>query len=148
MLSNGIDAKIGSITAGWEHFAEWKKISSEEEPGVIDVNTMISGTCQHSRFLDIIENFIVFLEVQGGLVKIVSKNHQYLGVNNSIAAVHQLQENQGRLGVFWHTQGSGKSISMVFFCQKVLRKIPGNWSFVIITDRTELDAQIYENFQN
>ena len=148
MLANGLEAKIGSITAGWEHFAEWKKISSEEEPGVIDVNTMISGTCQHSRFLDIIENFIVFLEMKGGLVKIVSKNHQYLGVNNSIAAVHQLQENQGRLGVFWHTQGSGKSISMVFFCQKVLRKIPGNWSFVIITDRNELDKQIYENFQN
>ena len=147
MLSNGIEAKIGSITAGWEHFAEWKKISSEEEPGVIDVNTMINGTCQHPRFLDIIENFIVFLEIQGGLVKIVSKNHQYLGVNNSMAAVHQLQENQGKLGVFWHTQGSGKSISMIFFCQKVLRKVPGNWTFVIITDRVELDKQIYENFQ-
>ena len=86
MLSNGIEAKIGSITAGWEHFAEWKKISSEEEAGVIDVNTMINGTCQHPRFLDIIENFIVFLEIQGGLVKIVSKNHQYLGVNNSMSA--------------------------------------------------------------
>ena len=148
MLSNGIEAKIGSITAGWEHFAEWKKISSEEEAGVIDVNTMINGTCQHPRFLDIVENFIVFLEMQGGLVKIVSKNHQYLGVNNSMSAVHQLQENQGKLGVFWHTQGSGKSISMVFFCQKVLRKVPGNWTFVIITDRKELDEQIYQNFQN
>jgi len=148
MLSNGIEAKIGSITAGWEHFAEWKKVSSEEEAGVIDVNTMINGTCQHPRFLDIIENFIVFLEMQGGLVKILSKNHQYLGVNNSMAAVHQLQDNQGRLGVFWHTQGSGKSISMVFFCQKVLRKVPGNWTFVIITDRKELDEQIYQNFQN
>tara|TARA_B100001123_G_scaffold3107_1_gene4133 strand:+ start:41139 stop:44285 length:3147 start_codon:yes stop_codon:yes gene_type:complete len=148
MLSNGIEAKIGSITAGWEHFAEWKKVSSEEEEGKIDVDTLINGTCQHPRFLDIIENFIVFLEMQGGLVKIVSKNHQYLGVNNSMSAVHQLQDNQGRLGVFWHTQGSGKSISMVFFCQKVLRKVPGNWTFVIITDRTELDKQIYENFQN
>mgnify|MGYP001246235814 CR=1 FL=1 len=148
MLSNGIEAKIGSITAGWEHFAEWKKISSEEEPGAIDVDTLIKGTCQHPRFLDIVENFIVFLEMQGGLVKIVSKNHQYLGVNNSMSAVHQLKENQGKLGVFWHTQGSGKSISMVFFCQKVLRKVPGSWTFVIITDRKELDEQIYKNFQN
>ena len=148
MLSNGIEAKIGSITAGWEHFAEWKKISSEEEAGAIDVDTLIKGTCQHPRFLDIVENFIVFLEMQGGLVKIVSKNHQYLGVKNSMSAVHQLQENQGKLGVFWHTQGSGKSISMIFFCQKVLRKVPGNWTFVIITDRKELDEQIYKNFQN
>ena len=136
------------ITAGWEHFAEWKKVSSEGEEGVIDINTMINGTCQQPRFLDIIENFIVFIEESGGLVKIVSKNHQYLGVNNSMAAVHQLQENQGKLGVFWHTQGSGKSISMIFFCQKVLRKVPGNWTFVIITDRKELDEQIYQNFQN
>ena len=148
MLSNGIEAKIGSITAGWEHFAEWKKISSEEEAGAIDVDTLIKGTCQHPRFLDIVENFIVFLEMQGGLVKIVSKNHQYLGVNNSMSAVHQLQENQGRLGVFWHTQGSGKSISMVFFCQKVLRKVPGNWTFVIITDRKELDEQIVFDKKN
>ena len=87
------------------------------------------------------------MEGSGGLSKIVTKNHQYLGVNNSIKAVHTVQDNDGRLGVFWHTQGSGKSISMVFFCQKVLRKIPGNWTFVIITDRTELDTQIYKNFE-
>ena len=148
MLSNGLQARIGSITAGWEHFAEWKKISSEEEAGSIDVVTAIKGTCEHSNFLDIIENFIVFVDMQDGLAKIVSKNHQYLGVNNSMAAVRQIKENQGKLGVFWHTQGSGKSISMVFFCQKVLRKVPGNWSFVIITDRNELDDQIYKNFSN
>ena len=148
ILSNGLDAKIGSITAGWEHFADWKKISSESEPGVIDLNTMVSGTCEHQRFIDIVENFIVFLEIQGGLAKIVSKNHQYLGVKNAMQAIHRVQENQGKLGVFWHTQGSGKSISMIFFCQKVLRKVPGNWTFVIITDRTELDDQIYSNYSH
>ncbi|HXV21035.1 MAG TPA: HsdR family type I site-specific deoxyribonuclease, partial [Desulfuromonadales bacterium] len=76
------------------------------------------------------------------------KNHQFLGVNNAIVAVENLKENQGRLGVFWHTQGSGKSYSMVFFSQKVLRTLPGNWTFVIVTDRQELDGQIYKNFAN
>ena len=80
--------------------------------------------------------------------KLVAKNHQFLGVNNAIAAVGRLHENRGKLGVFWHTQGSGKSYSMVFFSQKVLRKIPGNWTFVIVTDREDLDGQIYRNFAN
>jgi type I restriction enzyme, R subunit len=78
----------------------------------------------------------------------VAKNHQFLGVNNAIAAVEHIGENSGKLGVFWHTQGSGKSYSMVFFSQKVLRKIPGNWTFVIVTDRLDLDSQIYRNFAN
>ena len=70
----------------------------------------------------------------------IAKNHQYLGVNQRHQAVRDLDENQGRLGVFWHTQGSGKSLSMVFFAQKILRKLPGNWTFVIVTDRDELDG--------
>ena len=76
----------------------------------------------------------------------MAKNHQYLGVNSAMTALAEIKERQGRLGVFWHTQGSGKSISMIFFSQKVLRKVPGNWSFVIVTDRKELDDQIYKNF--
>src|ERR1019366_6887106 len=76
------------------------------------------------------------------------KNHQFLGVNNAIAAVKHIKDNHGKLGVFWHTQGSGKSYSMVFFSQKVLRRIPGNWTFVVITDREDLDGQIYRNFAN
>ena len=147
LLSNGLEAKVGSITAGWEHFADWKKVSAESEPGLIDLNTTINGTCQKERFLDIVANFIVFMEGSGGLAKIVSKNHQFLGVNNSIKALNSINDNDGRLGVFWHTQGSGKSVSMMFFCQKVLRTKPGNWTFVIITDRAELDKQIYKNFE-
>ena len=86
------------------------------------------------------------MEAQGGLVKILAKNHQYLGVNNTIESLKQIEDNQGKLGVFWHTQGSGKSISMLFLAQKVLRKIPGNWTFVVVTDRKELDNQIYKTF--
>ncbi len=134
------------MTAGFEHFAEWKKIDDENEPGVISLETMIRGTCEKGKFLDLIENFTIFNEAKGDLTKLVAKNHQFLGVNNAIAAVEGIKDNRGKLGVFWHTQGSGKSYSMVFFSQKVLRKIPGNWTFVIVTDREDLDGQIYRNF--
>ena len=148
ILSNGHQSRIGSMTAGWEHFFEWKKISDEEEKGVVSLETMIRGTCEKNRLLDIVENFTLFSSAGGALVKLIAKNHQFLGVNNALEAVRSLRENQGRLGVFWHTQGSGKSYSMVFFSQKVLRKIPGNWTFLIVTDRQELDDQIYKTFQD
>lgn len=146
ILSNGSISKIGSLTATWEYFSDWKKINSEGEEGIISLDTMIRGTCDKTKLLDIVENFTLFSEEQGGLIKLVAKNHQYLGVNNCLEAVQSIRENQGKLGVFWHTQGSGKSFSMQFFSQKVHRKIPGNWTFVIITDREDLDDQIYKNF--
>jgi type I restriction enzyme, R subunit len=146
ILSNGSKSCIGSLTATFEHFAEWKKINDEGEHGVVSLETMIRGTCEPSRLLDVVENFILFSESKGGLVKMVAKNHQYLGVNRSIAALQEIKKNKGRLGVFWHTQGSGKSYSMVFFAQKAMRKLPGNYTFVVVTDRQELDEQIYKNF--
>jgi type I restriction enzyme R subunit len=148
ILSNGSKARIGSMTAGIEHFAEWKKIDEEKEPGIISLETMIRGTCEKRKLIDFIENFVLFDERKGELNKLVAKNHQLLGVNNAIAAVKEIKDNKGKLGVFWHTQGSGKSYSMVFFSQKVLRTIPGNWTFVIVTDRDDLDGQIYRNFAN
>ena len=146
ILSNGSKAKIGSMTAGFEHFSEWKKIDEEKEPGLISLETMIRGTCDHRKLLDLVENFTIYDERKGELNKLIAKNHQFLGVNNAIAAVQEIKDNRGKLGVFWHTQGSGKSYSMVFFSQKVLRTIPGNWTFVIVTDREDLDTQIYGNF--
>ena len=146
ILSNGSKSRISSLTATWEHFAEWKKINLEGEEGIISLDTMIRGTCDKNRLLDIVENFTFFSTAKGDLVKIVAKNHQFLGVNNAIQAVKNITNNQGRLGVFWHTQGSGKSYSMVFFSQKILRKLTGNWTFLIITDREDLDDQIYKNF--
>ena len=136
------------MTAGFEHFAEWKKIDEEKEPGLISLETMIRGTCEKRKLLDLVENFMLFDERKGELNKLIAKNHQFLGVNNAIAAVREIKDNKGKLGVFWHTQGSGKSYSMVFFGQKVLRTIPGNWTFVIVTDRDDLDGQIYRNFAN
>ena len=146
LLSNGTDSKVGSLTAEWEHFAEWKRIHSEDEPPQVSLETILHAVGTPERLLDIVENFILFMEVQGGLIKILAKNHQYLGVNNTIKSLNQIEDNQGKLGVFWHTQGSGKSISMLFFAQKVLRKVRGNWTFVIVTDRKELDNQIYKTF--
>lgn len=146
ILSNGSKSRIGSMTSEWGHFNEWKKINSEGEAGVVSLDTMIRGVCDKSRFLDLVENFTVFSDIRGGLIKMIAKNHQYLGVNNAIEAMGDARDRQGRLGVFWHTQGSGKSLSMVFFSQKVLRKLPGNYTFLIVTDRTDLDDQIYKYF--
>ncbi len=146
ILSNGSKSRIGSTSAEWEHFKEWKKINSEGEEGVVSLETVLRGMCEPRRLLDIVENFIVFLESRGGLIKILARNHQYFGGNNAIASFKALKGNRGRLGVFWHTQGSGKSVSMIFFSQKILRRFPGHWTFLIVTDRRDLDKQIYETF--
>ena len=146
ILSNGSESRVGSLTASWEHFAEWKRIEGEDEPAAVSLETILRGLCNHRRLLDIVENFTLFMSPQGGSIKLTAKNHQYLGVNNAIEALKSIEANGGKLGVFWHTQGSGKSVSMLFFAQKVLRQIPGNWTFVVVTDRKELDTQIYKTF--
>ncbi|WP_374027420.1 type I restriction endonuclease subunit R [Bdellovibrio bacteriovorus] len=146
LLSNGLETKVGAITSEWSHFYEWKKINSEGEAGRISLETVLKGVCERSRLLDLIENFILFSDTKGGTVKICGMNHQFLGVNKAIKAVQDIQANQGKLGVFWHTQGSGKSFSMIFFTEKILRRVSGRFTFVIITDRTELDNQIYKTF--
>ncbi|MGB9429077.1 MAG: HsdR family type I site-specific deoxyribonuclease, partial [Gammaproteobacteria bacterium] len=148
IASNGTDSRVGSITADWERFFEWKRIEREDEPRKVSLEVMIRGTCDQVRLLDFLENFTLFSEHKAGLVKIIGQNHQYLGVNNTIASMLAARKSgHGRGGVFWQTQGSGKSYSMVFFAQKVLRKEPGNWTFVIVTDRVELDVQIAKTFK-
>jgi type I restriction enzyme R subunit len=127
---------------------EWKRIEREDEPRRVSLDTMIRGTCDRTRLLDLVENFTLFSEHKAGLVKIIGQNHQVLGVNNTIVSMLTARTaGHGRGGVFWQTQGSGKSYSMVFFAQKVLRKVPGNWTFVIGTDRVELDDQIAKTFK-
>ena len=110
------------------------------------METLLKGVCAKSNFMDLFENFIVFDEPAGGPVKIVARNHQLLGVNRAIEAVRNREARNGRLGVFWHTQGSGKSYSMVFFTRKIHRKLGGNFTFLICTDREDLDSQIYKTF--
>ena len=109
---------------------------------------MLRGTCDRTRLFDLVENFTLFSEHKAGLVKVLGQNHQFLGVNNAIASMLEARKlGHGRGGVFWQTQGSGKSFSMVFFAQKVLRKLAGNWTFVVVTDRVELDEQIAKTFK-
>lgn len=147
IASNGTDSRVGSLTADWERFFEWKRIEREDEPRRVSLEVMLRGTCDKARLLDLLENFTLFSEHKSGLVKILGQNHQFLGVNNAIAASMKARaEGHGRGGVFWQTQGSGKSFSMVFFAQKILRRVPGNWTFVVVTDRVELDEQIAKTF--
>ena len=149
IASNGTDSRVGSLTADWERFFEWKRIEREDEPRRVSLEVMLRGTCDRARLLDLVENFTLFSEHKAGLVKILGQNHQFLGVNNSIASMLEARKlGHGRGGVFWQTQGSGKSFSMVFFAQKVLRKLAGNWTFVVVTDRVELDVQIAKTFKS
>ncbi len=157
LLSNGSDTRVGTLTSAWEHFFDWKRVDDEAEvlgpnAGTVSLERALRGLLAPARLLDYIENFTVFEEAKGGLVKKTAKNHQFLGVNQAIARLQELRasapEERKRLGVFWHTQGSGKSLSMVFFTQKVLRRVLGSCTFVIVTDREELDTQISKTFKN
>lgn len=160
-ISNGIQTRVGSFNAPWEHFFSWVKLEDtaisnsqltrlEVEAESKSSNKRLSlklfgeGLCTKANLLDYFENFVLYHKNK---VKIIAKNHQYLGVNNAIESLLNKEDKKGKLGVFWHTQGSGKSYSMIFFSQKIERKVPGNWSFLIVTDRTDLDSQIYRNFQ-
>lgn len=159
ILSNGIETKVGSYSAGWEHFFPWLRVKDEKEipdkekikESGISLSYAILGLCDKKRLLDYVENFILYYK---DTEKICAKNHQFLGVNNAIESFQNRLEkdkagdtkDKGKLGVFWHTQGSGKSFSMIFFSRKVFRKFTGNYTFVIVTDRDDLDDQIYRNF--
>ena len=124
VVGNGDKAKIGSLSSRYEHFHEWKRLA-EDKPGVVDMETLLKGVCDKRTFLDIFENFILFDDSAGRLVKIVARNHQFLGVSRAVQAVGERKQREGKLGVFWHTQGAGKSYSMVFFTRKVRRKLGG-----------------------
>lgn len=151
VLSNGLETRLGAFNASYDFFFEWLKVKSESEKvnreeirnKGISIEYFIDGLLEKNRLIDYIENFILF---QNQSLKIIAKNHQFLGVNNLIESVKNREELNGKLGVFWHTQGSGKSYSMVMFARKVKRKIPGNFTFLVITDRDDLDTQIYKNF--
>jgi type I restriction enzyme R subunit len=207
VVSNGDNAKYGSITSKWDHFAEWKR-NKEKDTSRLDAEMLLDGMLSQAGLLDILENFILFDESRsGGTRKIIGRNHQVLGVNNAVVSVEKQEElkkeyavgnrlihyevpiaeiayaaekpeiaekyllpheaqpplalggqqlmlplvkrahpDLGRLGVFWHTQGSGKSYSMSFFIEKVRRHIEGNFTFVLMTDREDLDDQIFRTF--
>ena len=159
-ISNGIQTRVGAFNAPWEHFFSWVKLhdtaithdqmnreaveaESRTTKNRLSLKLFGEGLCAKNNIIDYFENFVLYHKNK---VKIIAKNHQYLGVNNAIVSLEEKEGKQGKLGVFWHTQGSGKSYSMIFFSRKVERKVKGNWSFMIVTDRKDLDDQIYRNF--
>lgn len=145
ILSNGTDSRVGTVTSPYKFFLEWKRIKEDEE-GEVSLDTMLRGTCDKARLLDLFENFVLFDGEGEDLAKIMAKNHQFIGVNKVIEQAKNIEQLEGKLGVFWHTQGSGKSYSMVFICQKILRKFGKSYTFLIVVDRTELENQLYETF--
>ena len=147
MLSNGVEAKVGTLGSKYEFFHEWKRLE-EKEAGSVALETMLRGICKKENFLDLLENFILFDHSDGRTVKILARNHQYLGVNEAARAYAARKLNDGKLGVFWHTQGSGKSYSMAFLAQKIRRKFVGSPTIVVLTDRNELNKQISDTFEN
>ena len=150
VLSNGFETRLGAFNATFDYFFEWLKQKEGEridrkaisENGV-SAEYFVDGMMHKDTLIDYIENFILF---ENKSIKIIAKNHQFLGVNNLMESVKNRKELKGKLGVFWHTQGSGKSYSMVMFARKVRRKVEGNFTFLVITDRDDLDTQIYKNF--
>lgn len=151
VLSNAVETRVGSLTAKWEHFFGWLRVDSENE--TVDraqiaetgtsVERLVEGLLQRERLLDYVENFVLYHREAH---KIVAQNHQFIGVNRAFGQFPQRQALAGRLGVFWHTQGSGKSYSMIFYVRKILRKLTGDFTFVVVTDRDDLDGQIYRTF--
>lgn len=153
VLSNGLETRLGAFNATYDFFFEWLKVDSEtEKPNRkkiyndgTSVYYFVKGLLRKDRLIDYIENFVMF-DNGKKLVKVIAKNHQFIGVNNLMTSLNNRKELNGKLGVFWHTQGSGKSYSMVFFTRKVNRKVNGNFTFLIITDRDDLDTQIHKTF--
>lgn len=147
MLSNGLEAKVGTLGSKYEFFHEWKRLA-EADQGSVALETMLRGICKKENFLDLFENFILYDHSGGHTAKILARNHQYLGVNEAVKAYADRKLKDGKLGVFWHTQGSGKSYSMVFLAQKIRRKFAGSPTIVILTDRDELNKQISDTIEN
>ena len=153
VFSNGLETRLGSLSAEWEHFFHWLRPEDEKEKIRRDqireqgtsTERLLQGLCAKEKLLDYVENFVIYHK---GTQKIIAQNHQFIGVNKGFDKFLRRGEFGGKLGVFWHTQGSGKSFSMIFYARKIIRKVPGNYSFVVVTDRDDLDRQIYRNFLN
>ena len=129
--------RSGPPTLRGSFFGDWKMIDAEGTRGVVALETAIRGTCAHDRLLDLVENFVAYMERPGGLVKASPATTRCSASTPRSRTLLRIRSaGDKRLGVFWHTQGSGKSLSMLWFTQKVLRRLPGAWTFVMVTDRT------------
>jgi type I restriction enzyme R subunit len=146
VMSDHLTSKAGTITSGEDHFMEWKtKDGNYENTQYAQFDTFFEGMFQKERLLDIIKNFICFSNEGLKQFKILAGYHQYFAVRKAIESTKKGMATDGRGGVFWHTQGSGKSLSMVFYAH-LLQEALDSPTIVVITDRNDLDDQLYGQF--
>lgn len=153
ILSNGVETKVGSLGSPYKFYSEWNRLSDNGSRLIKDgdesnLGVVIRLLLKKDRLLDIVENFILFDCGASGIKKVLARNHQYHGVNKAMQKYRDRERLKGRLGVFWHTQGSGKSYTMVFLAQKILRKSNNQPMFVMVTDRVELNLQLANVFSS
>ena len=144
IVSDGVQARAGTITSPWSRFSEWKKVKDTDEvlEKMATHKTLFNGMLRKDRLLDLINNFILWSEDS----KILSAYHQYFGVKKAIiSAETAIDKRTGKAGLLWHTQGSGKSFSMVFYAGNMIKKL-NNPSIVVVTDRNDLDNQLFTTF--
>lgn len=150
IITDGFDARLGTLTSDFTRYMVWKSINGEspanEELHYLDV--LLHGVLPKERLLDIIRNFIVFQEINGKTVKILSGYHQYFAVRKAALRTQQaIEKNEKKVGVVWHTQGSGKSLSMVFYAGLIVTNPQfSNPTIVVLTDRNDLDSQLFGTF--
>jgi type I restriction enzyme R subunit len=148
VLSTGTQARMGPLLGPYEHYAPWKTIDGKRlaEPGTPEMEVLVRGVFDPARFLDLVRNFICFSDEHGVVVKRLAKYHQFHAVNKAVdTTLAAMERRDGRAGVVWHTQGSGKSLEMLFYVGKVMRH-PGmaNPTVVMLTDRNDLDDQLFD----
>ena len=148
VISDGVQARAGTFTAGWEHYAPWKTINGQDlaPAGMPQADVLVQGMLNPHQLLDLVRNFVVFTGDGTDLVKKIAKYHQYWAVNKAVISTVEAVEGDGRAGVVWHTQGSGKSLEMEWYAGKIIRhSAMENPTLVVLTDRNDLDDQLFDD---
>lgn len=146
VISDMSETRAGTITAKQDRYMEWKTVDGSYESTLIaDYRTFFLGMFQKQRLLDILQNYICFDKNQGRYAKILTAYHQYYAVGKALERTKEAVEGNGKIGVFWHTQGSGKSLSMVFYAHHLVQRLP-EVTIVVVTDRKDLDNQLFGQF--
>ena len=146
VISDMSETKAGTITAKQERYMEWKSVDGENVSTLVaDYRTFFIGMFQQQRLLDILKNYICFEHKEGKISKILAAYHQYFAVGKVMVRTKAAVGGDGKIGVFWHTQGSGKSLSMVFYAHQLVLRMP-EVTIVVVTDRTDLDDQLFGQF--
>lgn len=145
VISDGIAARAGTISSERERFMQWKTIDGEKpRKGLTEIEVLLRGMCDKNRLLDIVRNFIVF-EKDKETIKKLAAYHQYWAVNKAVESTKDARKGNKKAGIVWHTQGSGKSLTMIFYAGKLVRELD-NPTIVVLTDRNDLDDQLFGTF--